>query len=180
MLGRVHRFTDPAEAAASLQLRRGNPAALGFYDSRSRLSDGSRQGMLEEVYAAWRADQAAGCSTLMVSASSVEVAALCARARADRVATGVVEPDGVRLHDGNQAGVGDVVVTRANRRTLAVLGGRDFVKNGDLWRVTARHSTGELILAHLGHGGSRPAASGVRLRPIWSSGTPRRCTAPKG
>ena len=55
VLGRVHRFADPAEATASLQLRRGNPAALGFYDSRSRLSDGSRQGMLEEVYDAWRA-----------------------------------------------------------------------------------------------------------------------------
>ena len=55
VLGRVHRFADPAEATASLQLRRGNPAALGFYDSRSRLTDGSRQGMLEEVYDAWRA-----------------------------------------------------------------------------------------------------------------------------
>ena len=153
MLGRVHRFADPAEATASLQLRRGNPAALGFYDSRSRLSDGSRQGMLEEVYDAWRGDQAAGCSTLMVSASSVEVAALCARARAERVTTGDVEPDGVRLHDGNLAGTGDVVVTRANRRTLAVLGGRDFVKNGDLWRVTARHSNNELTLTHLAHGG---------------------------
>ena len=164
VLGRVHRFADPAEATASLQLRRGNPAALGFYDSRSRLTDGSRQEMLEEVYDAWRADQAAGCSTLMVSASSVEVAALCARARADRVTAGDVEPDGVRLHDGNQAGTGDVVVTRANRRTLAVLGGRDFVKNGDLWRVTARHSTGELTLTHLGHGGR------VRLPAEYAAG----------
>ena len=55
----------------------------------------------------------------------------CARARADRIATGDVEPDGVRLTTQPRWPTGDVVVTRANRRTLAVLGGRDFVKNGE-------------------------------------------------
>ena len=148
---------------ASLQLRRGNPAALGFYESRSRLTDGSRQEMLEEVYAAWRQDQAAGCSTLMVSASTCRGRRDCAPGPAPTgSAAGDVEPDGIRLHDGNLAGTGDVVVTRANRRTLAVLGGRDFVKNGDLWRVTARHSTGDLTLTHLGHGGCGAATSRVR------------------
>ena len=75
------------------------------------------------------------------------------RARADRVAAGEVEASGLVLHDGNIAGVGDLVVTRRNQRTLPVRGGRDFVKNGDLWRVTTRHDTGELTVALCGHGG---------------------------
>jgi len=153
-LDRVHRFTDPAEARATLGLRRGHPSALGFYEANDRITDGSREAMIEEVYDAWRQDLTAGRATLMVSASTIEVAALSARARCDRVAAGDVEADGVALHDGNLAGVGDLVVTRQNQRLLTVHGGRDFVKNGDLWQVTGRHPDGDLDLRHRGHAGT--------------------------
>ena len=62
-------------------------------------------------------------------------------------------PGGIRLADGNLAGRGDWIVTRSNRRTLAVNRGRDWVKNGDAWQVIRRHPDGSLACTHLGHGG---------------------------
>jgi len=165
-LDRVHRFTDPAEAAATLGLRGGHPSALGFYEANDRVSDGSREAMIEEVYDAWRQDLTAGRATLMVSASTVEVAALSARARRDRVAAGDVDADGVALHDGNLAGVGDLVVTRQNQRVLTVHGGRDFVKNGDLWQVTGRNPDGDLDLRHRGHAGTVQLPAGYAAQHV--------------
>ena len=37
--------------------------------------------------------------------------------------------DGVELHDGNHAGVGDWIVTRRNNRRLSLNRGRDWVRN---------------------------------------------------
>jgi len=161
-LDRVHRFLDPAEAEATLRLRAGHVSALGFYEVAGRLADGSREAMIDEIYDGWSADLAAGRVSLMVSASTVEVAALSARARRDRVVAGAVESDGLALHDGNQAGAGDLIVTRENQRALTVCSGKDFVKNGDIWAVTRRHANGDLTARHRGHGGSvRLAASYV-------------------
>ena len=70
------------------------------------------------------------------------VAELNSRARADLIAAGQVAVDGVPLRDGTAAGVGDRVATRRNERRLAVNAGRDWVKNGDGWRVLAVHDDG--------------------------------------
>jgi AAA domain len=176
-LDRVHRFLDPAEAQATLRLREGQVSALGFYQAAGRLADGSRAAMIEAIYDGWSADLAAGRSALMVSALSAEVAALSARARRDRVVAGSVEADGVALHDGNQAGVGDLIVTRENQRALQVCGGRDFVKNGDIWAVTGRHANGDLTVRHHEHGGPvrLPAAyvAGERRTRLCHNGSPR-------
>ncbi len=153
-LEQVHRFVDSAEAQATLALRLGHPSALGFYEANDRISDGGRDAMLDDVYDAWRAELIAGRAALMVSASTAEVAELSARARSDRVAADEVESGGVVLHDGNTAGVGDLVVTRQNSRLLTVHGGRDFVKNGDVWQVTGRHADGDLDLRHRVHAGT--------------------------
>ena len=66
---------------------------------------------------------------------------------------GDVSADGVELHDGNRAGVGDRIVTRVNNRGLTTRGGRDFVKNGDIWTVEERHRGGDLTVRHDRHGG---------------------------
>ena len=44
------------------------------------------------------------------------------------------------LADGNQASVGDAILTRRNDRRLGV-SGTDWVKNGDRWTVTAVTAT---------------------------------------
>lgn len=149
----LYRFTDPAEAAATVKLRAGDASGLDYYLARSRVRSGSREAMTEAAYAGWRADMLAGRTTVMTAASGTDVTALSAQARAERVDAGQVEPGGVALRDGTLAGRGDWIVTRQNNCRLAVHGGRDWVKNGDAWRVITRHRNGALRVEHLGHRG---------------------------
>ncbi|WP_019632499.1 MobF family relaxase [Actinomadura atramentaria] len=149
----LYRFADPAEAEATLRLRVGDASGLDFYLRNKRVQSGSRQAMIEEAYAGWKADMLAGKTTLLAASTSVNVGELNAQARRDRVEAGQVEPDGAALHDGNTAGVRDWIVTRANDRRLRTRG-TDWVKNGDAWIVTARHDDGSLTVRHLNHGGA--------------------------
>jgi conjugative relaxase-like TrwC/TraI family protein len=148
----LYRFADPAEATATLQVRDGDPAALDFYFGAGRIRVGSLQAMTDASYDGWKQDMAAGRVTIMAAVTTANVTALSARARQDRVAAGQVEPGGVALHDGNIAGAGDWIVTRRNDRRLRTCGGRDWVKNGDAWHVTARHPDGFLAITRLGSG----------------------------
>jgi len=149
----LHRFRNPQEAIATLRLRDGDTAALDFYQQHNRIVGGSREAMIEAAYQGWHTDVLAGKTSLMAAATNQDVTALNARARADRIVAGQVEADGVALRDGNQAGVGDWIVTRRNDRRMTVCSGRDFIKNGDTWTVTGRRDDGALIVKHQGHGG---------------------------
>jgi conjugative relaxase-like TrwC/TraI family protein len=148
----LHRFTDPYEGEATLRLRVGDPTALEFYRQRGRIETGARDAMAELAYDRWAADVCAGKTSVLVAAATDDVTALNARARFERLAAGQVETDGVELHDGNTAGVGDWVVTRSNARTLRYARSR-WVHNGDAWRVLRRHTDGSLTVQHLDHGG---------------------------
>lgn len=146
----VRRFVHDWEKGASLGLRHGNAGILETYDGYGRLHDGELDAMLDAVYDAWRADRAAGLSTLMIAGNGDTVAELNQRARGDLIEAGVVEADGVRLHDGTAAGVGDLVVTRRNDRRLTT--GRSWVKNGDRWQITHHYDDGSLAARRLGKG----------------------------
>jgi DNA primase catalytic core len=159
-LTRIHRFHTTGEAEASLLLRDGNHRGLDFYVTRHRTQGGSSAQMAEEMFANWQTDSDHGRKTIMIAATNTLVTELSARARLHRVTRGEVEEDGVVLHDDTRAGVGDVIVTRLNNRHLhtehdddldhgAVGRGRDWVKNGDLWRVIARGRDGALQVRHL-------------------------------
>jgi conjugative relaxase-like TrwC/TraI family protein len=150
----VHRFTDPAEAAATVKLRVGDTSALDFYETNQRIQGGSRHAMLDKVYTGWHTDITADQVSIMCAATTADVTALAARARLDRVALGHVERTGVELRDGNLAGRGDWIVTRRNKRRLTCNRGKDFVRNGDGWTVTARHRDGSLTVRHLHHRGT--------------------------
>lgn len=152
VLDEVHRFHDPAEATASLQLREGDNTAVDYYAANDRLHAGSGEDLRERVYQAWLADTQDGKDSLMIAGTNAEVTALSARARADLLAVGKVASDGVGLHDGNEAGTGDLIVTRTPRRDLACQGGQ-FVKNGDTWLVETRHGDDTLAVRHTEHGG---------------------------
>jgi hypothetical protein len=152
-LTNLHRFDDPHEAQATLRLRDGDSQALGFYEVHDRILGGSRQAMIDAAYSGWLVDMRAGKVTLMTASTNHTVSVLSARARAERVSEGHVEAAGVGLYDGNVAGIGDWIVTRQNVRTLSVNGGRDFVKNGDGWRVLERYADGRLRAQHLAHKG---------------------------
>lgn len=172
-LSEVHRFADPAEADAVLKLRVGDEAAIPFYVDQKRLHGGVRAVVIDELYRAWKTDIEAGRASIMISDLNDVARELSARAQNDRRAAGLAEDDGVELHDGTTAGVGDRVVTRLNVRHLVVTrtqtsrpkgtmtgrssagdGGPQYVKNGDLWQVTDRHPDGSLFVAHVRHGGT--------------------------
>ncbi|MEY9938601.1 MobF family relaxase [Streptacidiphilus sp. MAP5-3] len=152
-LTQLHRFSNKAEANATLKIRVGNNAGLDFYLANNRVVAGSRTAMIEAAYDGWKTDMLAGRTTLISAAAGADVTALSARARDERVAASQVEADGVLLRDGNRAGRGDWIVTRDNNRKITTNRGRDFVKNGDAWQVLKRHEDGSLKVRHMGHRG---------------------------
>jgi len=149
-LNELVRFTDPAEGAASLALRDGDTAALGFYLDQRRVHVGDQTGCVEAVFAAWIADRSTGLDALMLAPTRTLVADLNARAQAHLHPT----TDGPRINlaDGNTASIGDVVITRSNDRRLRVTAG-DWVKNGDRWTITQINPDGSLRLRHHTHHG---------------------------
>ena len=140
-LSDVRRFThDVGTAPHRSTCAIGLPDAVDTYQAHGRVEGGDRDAMLDRLYDAWRTDIAAGKRSLMIAADNHTVTDLNQRARADRVAAGQVEPDGVPTADGAVVGVGDLVVTRHNNRRLST--GTGWVKNGDQWIVTATNPDG--------------------------------------
>jgi hypothetical protein len=145
-LTELHRFTDPAEAAASLAIREGSPSGLEFYLDHGRIHVGDVATTTEDAFNAWVSDRAAGLDAIMIAPTRNLVAGLNARARAHRLdQTRAVSE--VSLADGNQASVGDVIITRSNNRRLR-LNATDWVKNGDRWTIIAIGQNGDLKVRH--------------------------------
>ena len=145
-LTEVVRFADPAEAAASLALRDGRPDALGFYLDHGRVHVGDAATVLDQAFAAWAADRAAGVNSLMLAPTRELVAELNARARAYRL--GGLTPDReALLADGNRASVGDTVVTRRNERRLR-FSQNGWVRNGERWTVLSVGADASLVVGN--------------------------------
>ena len=144
----VHRFTHAWEKTASLELRQGRTQAIDTYLVHERITDGDGEAMTEAAYNAWRADRDAGLVSVMIAETHEDVTALNRRARADLILNKTLNPDReVELRDGTAAGVGDTIITRLNNRSLRTLAGRDWVRNGDIWTVTAVGDDGTITIA---------------------------------
>ena len=170
------RFTDPAEARATLAIRAGDPDGLTFYAERGRIHTpantlGTEQSVpeaaqpadtdrddvgdvVDSALAGWAADRAAGRDSLLLAGSNAVVTELNARARAARLAGTPATADGadtelpeVQLRDGTAASVGDVVLARHNRSDLHITA-TEWVKNGDRFTVTALTGDGGLRVRH--------------------------------
>ncbi|MFL6044745.1 MAG: MobF family relaxase [Propionibacteriaceae bacterium] len=145
-LTELYRFTNPAEAAASLALREGKPEALDFYLDHGRVHVGDLATITEDAFVAWISDRDVGLDAIMLAPARQLVAELNRRAREHRLA-GAPAGQEVRLGDGNRASVGDVIITRTNDRRLR-LSATDWVKNGDRWTITHVHRSGGLTVRH--------------------------------
>jgi conjugative relaxase-like TrwC/TraI family protein len=145
-LNELHRFTNPAEAAASLALRDGDPKSLDFYLDHGRILVGDVATTAEDAFTAWVSDRAAGLDAIMIAPTRHLVAELNHRARNHRL-NGAPASSEVRLADGNRASVGDVIITRRNDRRLR-LTATDWVKNGDRWTITHVGTQGDLTVRH--------------------------------
>jgi DNA primase catalytic core len=147
-LSELQRFTDRAEGAATLALRQGDTAGLGFYLDHGRVHVGDETTVTDQVYRAWAGDHDRGLNSVMLAPTRELVSILNARARADRLAA-QPEPAGrdVLLADGNHASSGDVILTRQNDRHLPI-SATDWVKNGDRWTVRTVHRSGAIVAVH--------------------------------
>jgi conjugative relaxase-like TrwC/TraI family protein len=145
-LTELHRFTDPAEAAATLALREGKPEALDFYLDQGRVHVGDIATTTQAAFAAWVSDRAAGLDAIMLAPTRKLVNELNRQARDHHLGNHPASRQ-VRLADGNQASVSDVIITRSNDRRLH-LAANDWVKNGDRWTITHVGKRGDLTVRH--------------------------------
>lgn len=158
--------TNIEEANASLALR--EPALTGadkpfdWYLKNERITAGRQEKMLTQVFDAWIADTAEGKSSLMLATNNEMVKELNQRAQIHAILTGEVKDQGASVIGRDQLPtyVGDIIVTRQNNRTLTTRAGKDFVKNGDQWKILKVHSDGSLLVKNTKHQGkvTLPAA----------------------
>ena len=149
-LSELHRFSDPAEAAATLALRDGRPEALGFYLDRRRVHIGDPTTTLDAVFNGWQNDRSQGLDALMLAPTRELVSRLNQQARNHRLADTTPSQE-IELGDGNRASVGDLIITRANDRRLRI-SATDWVKNGDRWTILNLTSIGGVKVRHLRNG----------------------------
>ena len=155
-LNEVMRFQDRGVAGegvlqgrASLAMRAGDPGCVGFYVDRNRVKAVTADTAVDRVYTAWKSDLASGADSIMIAPDLDTVAALNARARADRLtaAGGVAGPE-IELPNGETMSEGDIILTKKNQRTLS-LGGTDFVKNNQRWLVNRVLEDGSVLATEL-------------------------------
>ena len=132
----VHRFTDPAYADLSLQMRRGETPGEVF----DQLLAGGRITVhateVERLHALAALGSMPG-APLVIADTREQVAALNALIHDLRAATGDVSPGGVVTSVGERIGVGDRIATRRNDPTLDVA-------NRETWTVTRHRKDGSL------------------------------------
>ncbi|MFD5600441.1 AAA family ATPase [Leucobacter sp. NPDC058333] len=119
----VRRFRNGLEKHASPGQRIGDTDVIDTYLAQDRLTPGGYEAILEQAYQAWQHDQATGKTSVLIAETLDTVSQLNTRARTDRILEGEVALDGVRLHDGNEASRGDLVITRKKRPEVVARAG---------------------------------------------------------
>ncbi|MEO8268030.1 MAG: MobF family relaxase [Ilumatobacteraceae bacterium] len=152
-LERIHRFTNQWEAAASLQLRHGDPRALDAYEAHGRIIPGTLVEHLDRIANDWVEHHTHGDTTAITTTTNDHVDAINQHIQQRRVQLGDLDPTwSAPIADGADALVGDIVATRRNNRHLYTSSG-DSVRNRELWTVTDIGTGGDLTVTQLGgHG----------------------------
>jgi conjugative relaxase-like TrwC/TraI family protein len=152
-LQRIHRFTEPWEAAASLMLRRGDPHAWDAYLDHGRVFAGTFEEHLATAAQRWLDTTARGGTVALVASTNEHVDALNAAIQRARVEHGQLDETATaRIGGGERALIGDHVVTRRNDRHIPTSDGEP-IRNRDQWTVTAVGRDGSLTVTSLrGHG----------------------------
>ncbi|CQD25069.1 exonuclease V subunit alpha [Mycolicibacterium conceptionense] len=149
-LSTVVRFRDPAQSAASLAIRDGDPAGIAYYIDHGRVHVGADQTAADMAYQAWADDIKAGHRSVLLAPTNDLVAELNERARLDRLRSANAKPSRtVTLADGLTASAGDWIITRKNARWLRLPNGA-WIKNGHRYEIRAVHRDGSITVARLG------------------------------
>jgi single-stranded DNA-binding protein len=150
----VQRFEQDWERDASLRLRAGDSDVLADYDQHGRILEGTGEQMADAAVGRWLADHLTGQASVLLATTSEQAADLARRARDELAVLGLVAArDLVELADGNEAGVGDLIVARQNARIKAGEPGR-WLANRDVLRIDSWTERGEarvaLVRRHVG------------------------------
>lgn len=153
-LSELVRFSSTAESAATLAIRAGDTAGLGFYIDNHRVHVGSDDTAADLAYNAWAADLDAGKDSILLAPTNDIVDTLNARARLDRLAA--ADPNSLRgndivLSDNLAASPGDLIRTRRNARRIRI-GRTDYVRNGYRYQIIKTNKNGSIKAKHLGTG----------------------------
>ena len=135
-LERVHRFTHPWEAAASLRLRHGDPRALDTYCAHHRIVAGTLDDHLDVIARLWLDHHRDGTTLAITTTTNEHVDLVNHHIQRQRIDDGELNPSRVTVIADGTALVGDIVTTRRNQRDLETSSG-GMVRNRDRWTVTA-------------------------------------------
>ena len=97
-LQRIHRFDQKWEAAASLQLRNGDPRALNAYEAHDRIVPDTFERHLERIADIWLDTTARGDSVAITTSTNDHVDAINAAVQAARIRAGQLDPVDQRQH----------------------------------------------------------------------------------
>ncbi|MEP7114147.1 MAG: AAA family ATPase [Ilumatobacteraceae bacterium] len=148
-LEQIHRFVEPWEAAASLQLRHGDPAGLDAYFEHKRIIAGPIEDHLDSIATLWVDDHRNGNTTAITTTTNEHVDIINDAVQTARLEAGVLDPErSATIAGGERAHVGDIVATRRNNRQLRTSLGEP-IRNRDLWTVTGVGDNGSLTVSHL-------------------------------
>ncbi|MGI9029665.1 MAG: AAA family ATPase [Ilumatobacteraceae bacterium] len=162
-LEHLHRFRHEWEAAASLKLRSGDPAALDAYEAHGRIVAGCLEDHLARMAITWIGAHHAGDSVALVASTNDHVDLIDRYVQVLRCRIGELdERHAVGIGGGERAHVGDVVAIRRNDRTLTTTTG-DPVRNRETWIVTGLGTDGSLaVTRRQGHGSVKLPVEYVR------------------
>jgi conjugative relaxase-like TrwC/TraI family protein len=146
-LARIHRFVEQWEAAASLQLRRGDPRALDAYLAHNRVVAGPFDEQLTFAVDRWRTVHARGGICAINASSNDHVDAANAAVQTARLTARDIDGGrAARIGGSEHAHIGDVVVTRRNDRRLTTDVGEP-VRNRETWTVTGIGHDGSITVS---------------------------------
>ena len=140
------RFRAGWEQAASLRLRTGDASVLAEYDQHGRITGGEPEQMTDAAAAAYVALTLDGTDILLMAAEHGLRRELSRRIRDDLIRLGMVDAGpAVRIADGTEASVGDLIVCTKNDHSVQAGEPGRSLANGDLLRIEAITLDGLLV-----------------------------------
>ena len=144
------RFTAAWERGASLRLRQGDATALDEYDQHGRIRGAPPDQAMDQAVRAYVASYLDGRDVLLMAADWARCRELSARIRDDLIHLGLVDNGRtIRIADGAQASVGDLIICRRNDHAIEAGEPGRALANGDVLRIEAITPGGIMVRRRL-------------------------------
>ncbi|WP_263120721.1 MobF family relaxase [Cellulomonas sp. RIT-PI-Y] len=174
----IFRFIDPWQREVSRRLRAGDLGVFVETDEETLergsggprsyadagwVHDGAGESMLEGAYAATQSALARGVDAVLLVATNDNLTDLNTRATLERRAAGLVDTTRlVRLRGRADAGAGDLLIARRNKRKITDTDGR-AIQNGDLLRLEKITITGQAVCRRITGDGQHETGARITL-----------------